>query len=127
MGEQAKVLIIDDEPDFVEACNRVMRAKAYQVINASNKAEAQEMISAEPDVIVLGTLAPAGQAFSVHQWLMRHPQYQKIPLLVIDAPYEERTTRGWRRFEAVQLEADAYVSKPIEPVGNCQNSGISQG
>jgi DNA-binding NarL/FixJ family response regulator len=51
----------------------------------------------------------------MYQWLGQHPRYKDIPLLVIDARYEERPIKGWRRFEGVQLDADEYVSKPIEP------------
>jgi DNA-binding NarL/FixJ family response regulator len=115
MRRKQKILIIDDELDFVEACRRTFEAKAYQVICTSSMAQAQEMMTAEPRVVVLGTIAPAGQAFAVHQWLKQHPRYKDIPLLVIDARYEERSVRGWRRFEGMQLEAEEYVSKPIEP------------
>jgi len=115
MRSKGKILIIDDEPDFAEAFLRTLKAKAYQVTTASSKAQAQEVMGIEPDIIVLGTVAPAGQAFAVHQWLKQHPRYKDIPLLVIDARYEERSIRGWRRFEGMQLEAEEYVTKPIEP------------
>jgi DNA-binding NarL/FixJ family response regulator len=111
-----KILIIDDEPAFVEAFRRTLEAKSYQVTTTSSKAQAQDLMRAEePDVIVLGTLAPAGQSFSMYQWLEQHPRYKDIPLLVIDARYEERPIRGWRRHEGLQLDADEYESKPIEP------------
>ncbi|HEY78972.1 MAG TPA: response regulator transcription factor, partial [Dehalococcoidia bacterium] len=94
-----KILIIDDELDFVEAFRRILEAKGYKVITASDKTLAQEMMALEPALVVLGTLAPAGQAFSIYQWLGQHPRYKDIPLLVIDARYEERPIKGWRRFE----------------------------
>ena len=111
-----KILIIDDEIDFLEAFRRTLEAKSYQVITTSGKEQAQEIMGKEePNLIVLGTLAPAGQAFSMYQWLGQHPRYKDIPLLVIDARYEERPVKGWRKFEGMQLEADEYVTKPIEP------------
>jgi len=113
--KKGKILIIDDEPDFVEACRRTLEAKAYQVMTTSSKAQAQEMMAAEPHLVILGTIAPAGQAFSMYQWLGQHPRYKDIPLLVIDARYEERPIKGWRRFEGVQLDGDEYLYKPIEP------------
>lgn len=115
MGNKGKILIIDDELDFVEAFQRTLEAKRYQVMTTSSRSLAQEMMKAEPDIIVLGTLAPAGQAFAMHQWLKQHPRYKDIPLLVIDARYEERSVRGWRRFEGMQLDSEDYVTKPIEP------------
>ena len=113
--KKEKILIIDDEPAFVEACQRTLEAKAYKVVAASSMTQAQEKIKVEPSLIVLGTLAPAGQAFAMYQWLGQHPRYKDIPLLVIDARYEERTIRGWRRFEGIQVDGDEYLSKPIEP------------
>jgi len=81
-----------------------LEAKSYPVITAASQAQARKMMRAEPDIVVLGTIAPAEQAFSLHQWLKRHPRYKDIPLLVINA-----------RFEGMQLEAEDYVTKPIEP------------
>ncbi len=113
--KKERVLIIDDEPTFVEACRRTLEAKAYRVVTASNKTQAQEVIKAEPALIILGTLAPAGQAFAMYKWLGEHPRYKDIPLLVVDARYEERPIRGWRRFEGLQVDGDEYLFKPIEP------------
>jgi len=113
--KKERILIIDDEPNFVEALRMTLEAKSYQVIPTFDAAQAQEMVREEPDIVVLGTIAPAGQAFSVHQWLKRHPRYKDIPLLVIDARYEERPLKGWRRFEGMQLQSEDYVTKPIEP------------
>lgn len=115
MARKEKILIVDDELDFMEAFRRTLRAKDLEVMTASNKAEAQEMMKHEPDLILLGTLAPAGQAFALHQWLKQHPRRKDIPLMVIDARQEDRLHKGWRRFEGMQLESDEYVSKPIEP------------
>jgi len=115
MANNRRVLIIDDEPDFVDAFRKTLEAKSCRVDIASNKKEAQELMSLGPDVVVLGTMAPAGQAFAMQKWLKENPKYKDIPLMVIDARYEERSIKGWRRFEGMQIECEAYVSKPIEP------------
>lgn len=115
MGNNAKILIVDDEPDFVEAFRRTFEVKDYRVITAVSMGEAQDLMSTEPDIVVLGTLTPAGQAFAMHKWLKQHSKYKDIPLMVIDARYEERPIKGWRRFEGMQLECEAYLTKPIEP------------
>jgi DNA-binding NarL/FixJ family response regulator len=109
-----RILLVDDEPDFVDACARTFGAKAYQVVTCS-RPEVEERIKEEPDIIVLGTMSPAGEAFRLHQWLKGHPRYRDIPLVVIDAREEERPIRGWRREEGMQLEAEFYATKPIEP------------
>lgn len=110
-----KILIVDDDPAFLEALRRTLEAKSYQVMSTSSRALAQDMMKAEPDLVVVGTLAPAGEAFSLYKWLGQDPRYKDIPLLMIDARYEERPIRGWRRFEGVQMDGDEYLCKPIEP------------
>ncbi len=115
MANNKIVLLVDDEPDFVETLQRALEAKSYKVVTCSSKEQGQEMMSESPDVIVLGTLAPAGQAFSMHQWLKGHSRYKDIPLVVIDAPPAERQVKGWRIFEGMQLEAEEYAIKPVEP------------
>jgi len=115
MSENDKILIIDDEPDFIEAFRRTFESRSYSVISAYRSEELQEMVAAKPDIIVLGTMSPAGQAFAMHKWLKQHPEYKDIPMLVIDARYEERPMKGWRRLEGMQLESEGYVSKPVEP------------
>lgn len=113
--KKEKILIIDDEPTFVDACRRTLEAKGYHVSSALTTTQAKDMIKVDPSLVILGTMAPAGQAFAMYRWLGEHPRYKEIPLLIIDARYEERPIRGWRRFEGIQLDGDEYLYKPIEP------------
>lgn len=116
MAANDRILIIDDDPGFVEAFRRTLEARSYQVVSASGEAQVKkEIADIQPKIVVLGTLFPTGQAFSLQQWLKQHPRYKDLPLLVIGAPEGEESTRGWRRFEGMQLVADDYVSKPVEP------------
>jgi len=115
MANNERILIIDDEPDFVEALQMTLEAKSYQVISVSSKAEVQKLMATEPNLVVLGTMAPAGEAFSIYKWLKNHPRYGDIPLLVIDARPEERPFKGWRLFEGMQMLAEDYTTKPIDP------------
>ena len=91
MRKKQRILVIDDEPDFVEALRRTLSAKSYRVITASSKEQAQEMVKEEPALVILGTLAPAGQAFSMYQWLGQHPRYKDVPLLAILVQVLNRT------------------------------------
>ncbi len=112
---ERKLLIVDDEPDFVEALRRTLEARSYRVITATSKTQCQELMKEGPDIVVLGTMTPAGQAFSLHNWLKQHPKYKDVPLLVVDSRPEERLIKGWRRFEGMQLVSEDYVAKPVEP------------
>ena len=74
MEKRAKILVIDDEVEFTADLHAVLEAKAYHVVSASNREQAQERLRREkPDLVILGTIMPRGDAFSMHQWLKQRP------------------------------------------------------
>lgn len=116
METNPRILIADDEPDFAAALQAILAARGYQAVIASNREQAQQIARVErPDVVVVGTLMPRGDAFLLHQWLRRNPQSSDVLMVVIDAPEEKRLIKGWRREEGLQLESDDFLAKPIEP------------
>jgi len=116
MEKRVKVAIVDDEPEFLVALQKTLEAEFLQVITASSKEEAQEKFRVEePDVIILGTLSGRGEAFSLHKWLTQNPRTKNLPIVVIDAPLEKRLTSGWSMDEGAQMEAEEYLTKPVDP------------
>jgi len=116
MEKRVKIAVIDGEREFLLALQRALEAESLQVTTASSKAEAQErMRMGEPNVIILGTLSARGEAFSLHKWFKQNPRTKDVPIVVIDAPFEKRLVSGWSMDEGVQMEAEEYLTKPIEP------------
>lgn len=114
--EKREILIVDDEPDFTSALKGALTSEVCEVATASSKAEAQEVVKTiHPDLVILGTLSPRGEAFSLHQWLRENPKTRDLPIIVMDAPPEKQLVKGWRRDEAALMDAEDYVTKPIEP------------
>jgi len=115
MERRVKILVVDDEPEFIMEMQVALVAKDYQVITAGNKAQAQEMARHEkPDLVVLGTIVPRGDAFLLHRWLRQSPNFSDLPLIVIDASPEKQLIKGWRLDEGLRLESEDYLCKPIE-------------
>jgi len=116
MEKRAKILVVDDEAEFTADLQATLEAKTYQVVAAGNKGQAQEIVRHEkPDLIILGTILPRGDAFLLHQWLKQSPNFSDLPLIVIDVPPEKQLIRGWRIHEGLRLEAEDYFRKPIKP------------
>ena len=116
MESPKKILVIDDDQEFIDGCSRTFNDNSYQLQFVSNKQQAQQIINGGFDLIIIGTLSPAGESFMLQQWIKRHPIYKYVPVLVIDACFHERRWKGWRVFEGLQIDAEEYVSKPLEPV-----------
>jgi len=114
--EKREILIVDDEPEFASTLQSALQSEVCEVAIAASKAEAQEAIKKiNPDLVILGTLSPRGEAFSLHQWLRENPKTKDLPIIVMDAPPEKQLVKGWRRDEAALMDAEDYVAKPIEP------------
>ena len=117
MEARARILIVDDEPDFTANMRALLTSKEYEVTIAVNAPQAREAMLAErPHLVILGIVMPKGESFGLHQWLRRTPQFCDTPIIVIDAPVEKQLLKGWLRAEGMQLDADDYVVKPVDPV-----------
>ena len=117
MKESPRVLIVDDDREFVQALQASLLANSCEVTTASDRKQAEEQVrSHEPDLIVLGPIAPRGDAFRFHQWLKQTLGFSHVSLMVINAPPEKQFTRGWRLEEGLQLDAEDFLNKPVDPV-----------
>jgi len=115
MERNTKILLVDDESEFIADMQAKLLAKGWQVLTADNRLQAEEVARREkPDLIILGTIVPRGDAFRLHQWLKQSPSFREVPLIVVDAPEEKRLIKGWRMDEGLKLEAEQYLTKPVE-------------
>lgn len=116
MKTRGIILIIDDESEFKAELQTAIEQNKYRVITTNNKTQAQEIVHYEkPALIILGTIAPRGDAFLFHQWLKRNPNFNSLPLIIIDATPEKQLTKGWTKDEGLRIEAEDYFCKPINP------------
>jgi DNA-binding NarL/FixJ family response regulator len=116
MEKNQTILIVDDEIDFVEALKKTLEKAAYIVVTAGDREEAEKMVrSHEPDAIVLGTIMPRGDAFLFHKWMKQTLGFGNLPIMVINAPPEKQLLKGWRMDEGMQMDAEDFLAKPVEP------------
>ena len=115
MEKNTKILLVDDEREFIADMQAALEAKGWQVFTVGNRLQAEEVAGREkPDLIILGTIMPRGDAFQLHQWLKQSPSFREVPQIVIDASPEKRLLKGWRMDEGLKLEAEQYLIRPVE-------------
>jgi DNA-binding NarL/FixJ family response regulator len=116
MKKKNKILIVDDEIDFARAVRKTLENRGCEVVTAGNRSEAEAVAKDYPlDLVILGTIMPRGDAFLFHKWLKQVSRFTNVPVMVINARREEEITRGWRREEGMECEAEAFLAKPVEP------------
>jgi DNA-binding NarL/FixJ family response regulator len=114
MEKRLLVLIVDDDADFSRKLAGELISR-YEVVLVTDRSQAQKAAMADrPDLVVLGTIRPRGDAFLLHRWFKKLPVFCNIPHIVVDAPAEKQLTTGWRKDEGLRMEAEEYFQRPIE-------------
>ena len=116
MAGQAKILIVDDDPVFVEATKVVLESKNYQVSVAFDGDEGlQKVQDVSPDLIILDIIMPTKDGFTVCEQLKGTPQFSKIPVLILTSFAEKKGETNIPVSDGLTLEAEDYIDKPVPP------------
>ena len=111
-----KILIVDDDSDFVEAITLILRPKKFEVVTAYNVKEGIEKVKSErPDLVVLDVMMPEKDGYSVCKELKSDPQWSHIPVLLLTAVVSHVPTTRFTQQMGMETEADDYIDKPVEP------------
>lgn len=113
--QQAKILLVDDDPDFVEATRIVLETK-YQVIIARQGKEGVEKARAEiPDLIILDVIMPVEDGFSAAEEIKKDPKLVDIPIIMLTSYAERKSETNIPVSKGMTLEAEDYIEKPVKP------------
>ena len=116
MSDAKKVLIIDDDPDFVSALEALFSSSGCEVRSAVNGKDGLQLAkSYGPDLILLDVMmTERTEGFFTLQENRRSPGLAKIPVIVISSIYAEQPIfrvspeAGW-------LPANLFLPKPVDP------------
>jgi two-component system chemotaxis response regulator CheY len=101
------VLVVDDDPDILDAICDILDAEGYRVARARHGGEALERVAAElPSVILLDLMMPVMDGFAFANALRQRPLPRHIPIVVISADGNPQ--------KAAALGAQAYLAKPFD-------------
>jgi two-component system alkaline phosphatase synthesis response regulator PhoP len=116
MAEKKKILLIDDDPDFVEAVKVIVENGGYDVTVAYDGEEGLEAVAAEkPDLIVLDVMMPVMNGHECCAKLKADPATAKIPIILLTAVADRVTTSTYTHRDMLESEAEDYMPKPVEP------------
>lgn len=114
--KKAKILLVDDDPDFVEATTIVLESGPYEVIPARSGQEGlRKLEEVVPDLIILDIIMPGEDGFEVCRKLKRDPRYEKIPVIMLTSLSKRLGETHYSIVDGMLLEADDYVDKPVHP------------
>ena len=113
-----KIMIVDDDPDYINVVKTILEREQYTVVTAGDKTEGMEKIRTEkPDLAILDVMMNAWQdGFEMSRQLKKDPQFKNMPVLMLTA-VENRTGIGFKSTagDPTWLPVDVFLDKPVEP------------
>lgn len=112
-----KVLVIDDDHEFVEAMTNVLDAKGYAVDSASNGkvgiAKAREQ---KPDIILLDVMMTTkSEGFDVAREINKDDKLKAIPIILITGVRKEMNLPFGFEPDETWLPVKGVLEKPVKP------------
>lgn len=110
-----KVLVVDDDPDFVEITSMILKRDGYEISSASDGDEAlSKMRASRPDVLLLDVMmSTVLDGVNVSFEMSTDPTLQDIPIVMISSIPDSPNANQFPTDEYVPISA--WITKPINP------------
>ncbi|MBN8231882.1 response regulator [Corallococcus macrosporus] len=102
------VLVVDDDPDILEALSEILEAEGFEIRRARNGKEALERLEPDPPhLILLDLMMPVMDGWEFAQRMRQKPAFAAIPIIVLSA---DRNVGS----KAKDIGAMGHLAKPFE-------------
>jgi CheY-like chemotaxis protein len=101
------VLVVDDDPDILEALAEILEVEGFSVRRARNGQEALERLDPAPDLILLDLMMPVMDGWEFAQRLHKLDPKHQAPVIVLSA---DRNVSA----KAKDIGAVGHLAKPFE-------------
>ncbi|MHA2611551.1 MAG: response regulator [bacterium JZ-2024 1] len=116
MGEC--ILVVDDDPDFVEAVRTILESEGFEVDAAYNPRQGMELLTAHPyALLVLDVMMGRGaEGILLARKIQKDSKLRNIPVLIVTGIREQLSFlfRG-KTLKPGLLPFDYLMEKPVDP------------
>lgn len=113
-----KILLVDDDVDFVFIQKSILEKEGYQVITAGNKAEGLEMARTQnPDLAILDVMMNTPQeGYEMAREMRKDDAIKNIPLIMLTS-VDSITGLNLKEManDPKWLPVDSFLEKPVQP------------
>ena len=111
----AKVLVVDDDPDFVEITRTILERNGYDVNAAANGEEALASLRADlPDLVLLDVMmSTVLDGLNLSHVMSEDPQLKKVPIIMVSSITDSPAAGMFPTDEYIPI--DAWITKPVQP------------
>lgn len=116
MQDMKKVLIIDDNQDYVLAMKTFLTKNGFSVLTALDGKAGIELISQEaPDIILLDVMMESlYSGFDVCKYVRKDPGLKITPIIGISGLKDELGVKFDQERDSEYFSPDAFFDKPVD-------------
>jgi CheY-like chemotaxis protein len=111
----AKILVVDDDPDFVRLTRTILRSQDYEVVTAANGEQALAAMRKEkPDLVLLDIMMSyILDGLDVGREMAEDAELKDIPVIMVTSLTGARAQAALPSDEYIPVED--WIHKPIDP------------
>ncbi|MBN1934707.1 MAG: response regulator [Anaerolineae bacterium] len=108
-----KILIVDDDPDFVESTRMMLEPNGYTVADAANSAQGLRALAAEkPDLVILDVImSTILDGLSMSQQMAEIAEFKDVPILMVTSIANTDYAALFPTDESINI--GGFLTKPI--------------
>jgi len=115
--EKAKILVVDDDVDFVESTAAILEARGYEVIGAYDGREGLEKAKSElPRLIIIDLMMNTineGYGFCLE--IRKDKRFKDVPLLMISSAHQTEVFEDLNFVpDDIWFPIDTFLDKPVD-------------
>ena len=119
MADKAKILIVDDDEDYLASTRAILEDAGYEVIEAiSGHAGLESVRQDRPDLVVLDIMMESPiEGYNVVQSLKHcggEDDVAEIPIVMVSSVRDDPSTLFPMAGDLPMITPDAYMSKPLD-------------
>lgn len=115
MSKKKLVLVVDDDPDLVDAVSLKLESLDFRTAKAYDGVDGWDKIRAEkPDLMILDVMMPRKDGYELCREVKADPQYKDITIILLTAVADAVSTTSYTHMDGKTTPADDYIAKPID-------------
>lgn len=115
MTDKQLILVVDDDPDLVEAVSMKLENRGFRVAKAYDGVQAWDKIQEErPKLLILDVMMPNKNGYQLCDEIKKDPDYKDITVVLLTAVGEAVTTTRYMHRDGITTLADDFIPKPID-------------
>ena len=111
----AKILVVDDDRDFIKITSMILQANNYEVVTAANGEQGLKAMRREkPDLVILDVMMSyVLDGIDVRRTMAQDPELKDIPVIMATSLTAAKAQGALPTDEYVP--ASEWIHKPIDP------------